>query len=66
MPKNVGVRVVAVVAIGLLLALPIAVFGQDRFLDVYYGDFYHSDVNLIANRGIITGCNPPSTSTKGL
>ena len=59
-PMSKRTRVVLIVALAALLAVPVVAVAADRFTDVPTTNVFHDDIGWLADAGVTLGCNPPA------
>lgn len=62
MPKPSTKRTLFLAIVGLLIALPAAVWASHQFTDVPSSNVFHDDIDAIADAGVTKGCNPPENT----
>jgi hypothetical protein len=65
-----GARLIAMAALILALAVPVAVVASDAFTDVPDSNTFHDDITALLDRGLTTGCGggkfcPADNVTRG-
>lgn len=61
-PSPTWRRLVFVAVVGLLIAVPAAVWASHQFTDVSGSNVFHDDIDAIADAGVTKGCNPPANT----
>jgi hypothetical protein len=53
-------KVLLIVALATLMAVPVVAIAADRFNDVPTTNVFHDDIGWLASVGVTLGCNPPA------
>lgn len=60
MRKTMMMAMVTAVVVGVLVAVPSAVYASHRFIDVPDSSIFHNDIDWMTYEGLTVGCNPPA------